>query len=75
MCSGTDVDLDAIWAAGGGEAWVAGKGGTLLHWDGRSWNPVASGTSHGLHAIRGSSTHDVWVVGDSGTFLRWNGIQ
>jgi hypothetical protein len=42
MTSGTDKELDAVWVVARGDAYVAGDSGTLLHYDGEHWSPVAT---------------------------------
>jgi hypothetical protein len=51
-----------------------GSGGTVLHWNGALWAPVASGTTVDLGGVWGRSSTDVWIAG-SGTVLHWDGTQ
>lgn len=71
--SNTNADLHGVWGAGGSEAWVVGKQGTILRWNGSTWSQVASGTSRNLYAIWGLGPTDVWTVGAQGTILHWDG--
>ncbi len=59
------------WASGPDDAWVAGRDGRLLHWDGRSWNStVRSGTRNDLYRVFGTGPGDVWLLGQGSTALR-----
>lgn len=42
MTSNTSKDLDAVWVVARGDAYAAGDSGTLLHYDGEHWSPVAT---------------------------------
>jgi hypothetical protein len=65
--------LHAVRAFAANDAWIAGAAGTLLHFDGASWQARASGTSFDLYGIWGATPSDVWVVGDRGTMIHCNG--
>ena len=60
--------LWSVWGSASTDVWAVGLGGTILHWDGSAWSPVASGTVNSLTSVRGSASNDVWAVGD-GTIL------
>jgi hypothetical protein len=70
----------AVWAFAPDDAWVAGSGALLVHWDGTSWTPFAGGTLNSVHQIWGSSSTDVWAVagglggtGNYSTMIHWDG--
>lgn len=68
----TDVDLHCVWGRDSRNVWAVGKKGTVLYFDGSSWQKMESGTSEDLFAVVG--THEgtcVWAVGDHGTILRF----
>ena len=53
----------AAWASGPTDVWAVGTGGTILHFDGTTFAPVASGTSHMLIDVWCNASDDVWAVG------------
>ncbi|TVQ92167.1 MAG: hypothetical protein EA397_07345 [Deltaproteobacteria bacterium] len=71
------VNLQDVWMAPSGVAFVVGNNGTVYR-----WNPSASGgvqgtltdisadTSSHLYAVAGSDDRNVWTVGARGTVLR-----
>lgn len=65
--------LDGVWGLDAQNVWMVGNQGTILKWDGSSWQRQESNTTQTLSAVWGSSATDVWAVGTSGTVLRWNG--
>ena len=71
--SGAPGALNAVHAFSAGDAWIAGAAGTVLRFDGASWQSRATGTSFDLFGIWGATPGDVWVVGDRGTIIRCDG--
>lgn len=69
----TQVTLSAVWGSSSADVWVAGEGGTLIHWDGAAWSTAASGTETALRALAGTSARDVWAGGLDGTILHFDG--
>lgn len=69
------VTFSAVWGASATDVWLAGEGGTLLHWNGSSWSLAASGTESGLRALSGTSSKDVWAAGLDGTLLHFDGAS
>jgi hypothetical protein len=65
--------FNGIWGSRADDVWAVGNGGTILHWDGKSWTGVASGSTAHLRAVWGSGSTDVWAVGTGGTALHWDG--
>ena len=65
--------MAAIWGSAANDVWIAGGGGTILRFDGTSWQAVLSNSGQDLSAVRGTSASDVWAVGKMGTLLHWNG--
>jgi hypothetical protein len=71
LLSVTATSPFSAWAVGDGIRHTAGgamDGTVILHWDGRSWEPVSSpqpGDGHDrmLAAVAASSARDVWAVG------------
>lgn len=62
MTSGTAEDLQGLWVAGPGDAYAAGAGGTILHYDGRAWSPVAFPTQDPLGALWGTGSGALFVL-------------
>jgi len=65
--------LDGVWGFDSRNVWMVGNLGTIMKWDGISWQRQESNTTQTLSAVWGSSPTDVWAVGTAGTILRWNG--
>ncbi len=66
------ADLLAVWGHGE-HLFAAGRGGTVLHFDGSRWRELETGTSVTLKAIFGLSPTDVWAAGEQGTVLHYDG--
>jgi hypothetical protein len=64
-------DILGIYRGTGGQAWVAGKNGLILHTNdgGRSWRQQVSGTTVTLTGISFADGNVGFVVGSSGTIL------
>ena len=73
MTSGTTKTLNSIWGSSGNDVFAVGEGGTILHYNGSAWSPMASGTTENLKGIWGSSGSDVFAVGANGVILHYNG--
>jgi hypothetical protein len=61
----TDI-LQAVWASGPNDVWVAGS--PTLHWDGRAWSEVALPSPRFAlppSSVWGTAANDLWMVGDS----------
>jgi C-terminal processing protease CtpA/Prc/photosystem II stability/assembly factor-like uncharacterized protein len=69
----SDYDLQAIWGSSSSDVFAAGDAGTILHYNGQTWNTMTSGASSDLKGIWGISSTDVFAVGYSGTILHYNG--
>lgn len=57
------------------DVWAVGWGGTVLRFDGTTWQLVPSGTTEYLHGVWGSSANDVWAVGRGGFVVHWDGTK
>ncbi len=68
-----DREFSDAWGSGPNDVFAVGGGGTILHYDGAVWLPMASGTDGGLRGIWGSSSNDVFVVGDGEIILHYDG--
>lgn len=69
--SGTDADLEKLWAGGPDDVWAAGE--TLLHWDGATWStpPGIPAGDLRIRSISGAAPDDVWAAGNA--IWHWNG--
>jgi len=65
------VDADLRLAANDG--WIVGDSGTILRWDGGTWNAVASPTNDDLFDVHCVNTSFCIAVGERGTIFHWNG--
>lgn len=63
-------DLAAVWVAADDDVWAVGYGGTIIHWDGRTWTSRAvPGVHDSFYTIWGTGT-EVWV-GGAGVTRHW----
>lgn len=67
------LGLGAVWGTSASDVWAVGAGGTILHFDGATWNAATSGTSEAIYAIWGSSPTDLWAVSSTQKMLRSTG--
>ncbi len=64
-----------LWCSSPRNVFAACDGGTLMHYDGESWEVIHRGRSDcALLAIQGFGPHDVFAVGDNGYALRYDGL-
>jgi arylsulfatase A-like enzyme len=73
MESGTTNSLHGIWGAFPGDVFAVGPKGTILHFDGRTWSPMAIDGAPHLLSIWGASGRDVFAVGDNGVIVHYDG--
>jgi hypothetical protein len=59
----TPLEMRAVAIAAGGEAWLVGEAGTILHWDGAALRPSPSGTQEGLWSVYAPARGQVLVGG------------
>jgi predicted Ser/Thr protein kinase/photosystem II stability/assembly factor-like uncharacterized protein len=68
----TDADLYCVWGQDPRRVWAVGQKGTILLYDGSSWQKMDSGTLKDLFAVVGTPDGTcVWAAGDHGTILRY----
>jgi len=69
--------LRDIWGSSGTDVFAVGSYGTILHYEGSSWEEMPSGTNALLKGIWGSSGTDVFAVGGgfwpNGIIIHYNG--
>ena len=73
--SPTGTTLNGVWAVGAGDGWAVGNAGTLLRWNGSTWQPQPALGSQNLLAVFGSAANDVYAVGETGTIFRFDGVS
>ena len=69
----TSADLRAVWGSSRTDVWAVGTGGTIVHFDGRSWTLIPGGTTELLTGVAGTGPGDAWITGEEGSVLHWNG--
>ncbi len=55
--------LFAVWGSSSNDVFTVGGSGTILHFDGTNWTPMAWGGDFGFEGVWGSSGKDVYAVG------------
>lgn len=60
--------LFAVWGSSFYDVFTVGGSGTILHFDGRSWTPMAWGKEFGFEGVWGSSNSNVYAVGGADGF-------
>ena len=68
IISGAPTELQAVSATSATDAWSVGyrddgAEALTLHWDGRSWSPVANPLSAKLFGVSALSPSNAWAVG------------
>lgn len=65
--------LNAVWGDAPSDYWAVGPGGTVLYWDGGTWdNATASPVDMtAVSGAQGAVGPEVWAVGDAGTVLHF----
>ena len=69
MPTGTARRLQTVWGRTSTDVFAAGAGGTLVHHDGRSWDPVDTSVKVALRGVTDNGQGGVFVVGAAGTLL------
>lgn len=66
MCIPTDIQRGSIiklWGTGPSSVYAVGYLGTIVHYNGNSWQKVESGTDVDLVDIWGTGDDDIWIAG------------
>ncbi len=66
----TGQNLYDVDGSAANDVWAVGRSGTIIRYDGASWQPAASPTNRSLNGIDVLSATEAFAVGDSGTFIR-----
>lgn len=53
--------------------WMVGQNGTIIRWNGNTWNIIPSSASVNLYGVHFYRTYYGIAVGDSGKIIRWDG--
>ncbi len=71
--------LTSVFMIDSSDGWAVGWLGTILHWDGNSWEAVPSPTVCDLFSVFMLSSNDGWAVGagpiNNTAILHWDGIS
>ena len=68
----TKNQLRAIWASSATDVFAVGDYGTILHYDGTSWDNTTMGAFN-IYGVWGTSETDVFAVADKGIILHYDG--
>lgn len=70
--------LSGVWGSAPDDVWIVGgrEGeGTVRHYDGTGWSPVAVPDVDLLVWVHGTGPNDLWMVGRSGSVLHYDGAE
>ena len=62
MNSGATGDLYGVWWANGDDVFAVGRFGTIVHYDGFTWDSVSSDNTNDLYGISGVSSTKVFAA-------------
>lgn len=71
--SGTKYFLYGVWGNSSSDIFAGGFNGSILHYDGKTWDNMTSRTTNAIYDLWGESSSDVFAVGRSGTILHYDG--
>ncbi len=76
------IAMRGVWGNRADDVWAVGDRGTVLRWDGSSWDTLPTGHADALTTVWASGAADVWAAGtrlDGGTvemaIHRWDGAR
>ncbi len=75
MESPTSRSLYGIWGFAGDEVIAVGEYGTVIRYDGDSWESEDCGTAEHLRAVWGTSNTDVFAAGSRGTVVYYGLVE
>ena len=67
----SDDTIQGIWGSSSSNVIIVGNSGTILQYDGASWNPVASGTTRDLKGVWGWNASNIWAVGANSAIRKY----
>ncbi len=62
-----------LWGSGKDDIWLVGSSGLTYHYDGTTWQKIATGSEEFLYGVSGSGRAHALAVGADGAILRWDG--
>ena len=65
--------LRGVWGSSPTDVFAVGMKGTIIHYDGTTWEQMDSGTDAQLNDVWGTSANDVYACGYSNTILHYDG--
>jgi hypothetical protein len=71
--TGTSQTLDSVWGSSATDIWVAGRAGTVLHYDGAAWTRVVVPSTGALNAVWGDAANRFYIAGAGAQLLVWDG--
>lgn len=71
--AGYAPNVTAIWGTSDSDLHAATFQGSVYHWDGSSWQELATGVRSGLNHLHGTARDDVYCVGEQGVVLHFDG--
>jgi hypothetical protein len=72
--TGSLTNFHGTWTTSPTDTYLVGDGGSVLHFDGSNWLPLAVPVSAAFRAIYGTAAQNVYVVGDNGVVLQGLGL-
>lgn len=64
-----DYNIDAAVTFASDDVWTVGSTGSVMHFDGASWQVEQTPVCETLTALWGTSADDLWAVGEAGRIL------
>lgn len=76
--SPVNLSLNSVFGLNTTDVWIGGRDGTILRYNGSTWNSQTSNVPSGffVYSIWGTDTNNVWAVANDGTnskLMKWNG--
>ena len=72
--TGTLTNFHGTWNTSPTDSYLVGDGGSVLHFNGSNWLPLAVPVSPAFRAIFGTAAQNVYIVGDNGVVLQGIGL-
>jgi hypothetical protein len=69
----TGNPIYGVWGSAVNDIFVVGQNGSLMRYNGTTWNLMTSGTTSTLRGIWGNDASNIFAVGMSGAIIRYNG--
>ena len=65
--------LGGVWGSSGSDVYAVGVSGTVVHYDGDSWESLNIGTTKHFQSVWGYSSQDIFVVGWDSSIFYYDG--